>query len=256
MAATDALLAAALRRDPSGPLITFYDDGTGDRAELSATTLNTWVAKTANLLQDELSLQPGERVAVLLPAHWQTAAVLLASWAAGGVVTGDPAGAEVAFTDAGSLPFTGDAAQAVALSLAPLGRPFPHPPEGALDYAAVVPGQADHYVPYEPVADDAPALVDAAGGVRTGAELVAAARDRAAALGLAEGARVLSTLPWTGAADVSDLLLDGLLAPLTAGASLVLCAHPDPAALPARAAAERVTVTLGTSVADIPVAGR
>src|SRR5262249_8331331 len=63
MAATDQLLAQALARDPGRPLLTYYDDATGERAELSATTLANWVAKTANLLQDELALSPGDRVA-------------------------------------------------------------------------------------------------------------------------------------------------------------------------------------------------
>ena len=47
-----ALLATARDRDPARPLVTHYDDSTGERVELSATTLDNWVAKTANLLQD------------------------------------------------------------------------------------------------------------------------------------------------------------------------------------------------------------
>jgi uncharacterized protein (TIGR03089 family) len=47
---------------------------------LSTVTLANWAAKTANLLRDELGAGPGSRVAVLLPAHWQTAAVLLGVW--------------------------------------------------------------------------------------------------------------------------------------------------------------------------------
>ena len=62
--------------NPAGPRITYYDDATGERIELSTATLANWAAKTANLLRDELGATPGSRVAVLLPAHWQTAAVL------------------------------------------------------------------------------------------------------------------------------------------------------------------------------------
>ncbi len=86
MPAPDALLAAALRRDPAGPLLTFYDDATGERTELSATTLANWVAKTANLLQDEFDVTGGSTVAVALPVHWQTAAVLLGVWSCGATV--------------------------------------------------------------------------------------------------------------------------------------------------------------------------
>ena len=60
------LLAAAVRRNASAPLITHYDDATGERVELSATTLANWVAKTANLLQDEFDVGPGSTVAVAL----------------------------------------------------------------------------------------------------------------------------------------------------------------------------------------------
>jgi acyl-CoA synthetase (AMP-forming)/AMP-acid ligase II len=43
----------------------------------------------------------------------------------------------------------------------------------------------------------------------------------------------------------------GLLAPLAAGATLVLCAHVDADALVRRADAERVTATLGVSLPGI-----
>ncbi len=53
--------------DPVGPRITYYDDATGERIELSTVTLANWAAKTGNLLRDELGAGPGSRVAVLLP---------------------------------------------------------------------------------------------------------------------------------------------------------------------------------------------
>src|SRR3954447_19312603 len=77
------LLADAVAADPARPLLTWYDDATGDRTELSGATLANWVAKTANLLVDGCGLGPGDVAAVRLPAHWQTAAVLLGAWAAG-----------------------------------------------------------------------------------------------------------------------------------------------------------------------------
>ena len=49
-----ALLDPIVKRDPVGPRITYYDDATGERIEVSAVTLANWAAKTANLLQDEL----------------------------------------------------------------------------------------------------------------------------------------------------------------------------------------------------------
>lgn len=242
MAATDALLANALSRDPAGPLLTFYDDRTAERAELSATTLAGWVAKTAGLLQDELGVEPGARVAVLLPAHWQTCAVLLGAWAAGGMVTTDPAGADVAFTDEGRLLLARAAAETVALSLLPLGRPFARAPDGVLDFAALVPGQPDAFMPHAPVDDDAPAL-----DRLTGKELVADLRQRAGALGIRAGDRVLTALEWRDYPDWRD----GFLAPLAAGAQVVLCAEPDPGALAGRAEAERVTAAIGARLGHI-----
>ena len=246
MAATDQLLDQALARDPARPLLTYYDDATGERAELSAVTLANWVAKTANLLTDELALEPGDRVAVILPAHWQTAAVLLAIWAAGGVTTADPHGAAVAFTDTTHLNRVRAArpGEVVALSLNPLGAPFGTPPEGALDFSDAVRVHGDRYSSRIP--DDAPA-VDDDGRPVSGAELMAAARAQATELGLMVGDRILSTLPWRDPAD----WVDGLLSPLTGGASLVLCAHPNRHDLLHRAEAEQVTATLGVSLSGI-----
>ncbi len=86
-----AILDPMLRADPVGPRITYYDDATGERIELSAVTLANWAAKTGNLLRDELGGGAGSRVAVLLPAHWQTAAVLFGVWWIGAEVVLDSA---------------------------------------------------------------------------------------------------------------------------------------------------------------------
>src|SRR6478609_5111733 len=76
-------MAEALARDGARPLVTFYDDATGERTELSAVTFENWVAKTANLVVDGIGLAPGARVALLLPVHWQTAVWLAACWRTG-----------------------------------------------------------------------------------------------------------------------------------------------------------------------------
>ena len=185
MAAPDALLAAALVRDPAGPLLTFYDDATGERTELSATSLVNWVAKTANLLRDDVGAAPGDRVAVLLPAHWQAAAVLLGAWSAAAVVGVEPAGTAAAFAAPDRVAAAAGAGEVFAHSLAPLGRGFADgPPAGTRDYATEVRTQGDRWAG-PPVADDAPALETADGTVaarRPG-------RDRAAPGGRARPAR-------------------------------------------------------------------
>ncbi|HEX3812013.1 MAG TPA: TIGR03089 family protein [Mycobacteriales bacterium] len=241
MAATDVLLADALQRDPTRPLLTFYDDATGERVELSATTLAGWVAKTAGLAQDELAVEPGDSVAVLLPAHWQTAAILLACWSVGAVLVPEPASAAAVFCDEPHLADVRAAkpGEIVALSLAPLGRPFTRPPEGALDYSAVVPSQPDVFIPYADIAGDVPAFrTNTNSG--TAAEVVEESRASARRQGISSSDRVLTTRSWNGFADWRD----DFLAPLAAGASIVLCANADPAALDRRADTERATIVL------------
>jgi uncharacterized protein (TIGR03089 family) len=245
VSAPDALLAAALVRDPAGPLLTFYDDATGERTELSATSLANWVAKTANLLRDDVGTAPGDRVAVLLPAHWQAAAILLGAWTAAAVVGTAPDGAAAAFTTADGVGAAAGADEVFALSLAPLGRGFAGgPPAGSRDYSVDVLTMADRWSG-RPVPDAVPALETGAGTVTAG-DLVEIALRRAAELGLVAGDRLLTTEPWTSPTS----WVDGLLVPLAAAASLVLVVNPDESALTAKAEAERATATLG-----IPVAG-
>jgi uncharacterized protein (TIGR03089 family) len=239
------LLQSALAADPARPLITFYDDATAERVELSVATFGNWVAKTANLLQDTLAAQPGDRLALLLPAHWQTAAWLLACFSTGVVAVpgGDPAGADLVVTGPDTLDEArGCTGERVALSLRPLGVRFPQPPQGFLDYAVEVPGQGDRFVPYEPVDAGARALELPGGEVLTGNQAVERARATAEAFGLAPGSRLLSGLPF----DNWDGLAAGLLAPLAAGGSVVLCRHLDllpSEGLAKRRESERVTHT-------------
>jgi uncharacterized protein (TIGR03089 family) len=220
------LLRSAHAADPARPLVTYYDDATGERVELSVATFANWVAKTANLLQDELSAEPGDRLALLLPAHWQTAVWLLACSSTGLVadVGGDPSAASLAVSGPGRL----EEARAcrgerIALSLRPLGARFPEPPAGFLDYAAEVPGQGDRFTPYAPAEPGAPFLALPGGEELSGAQCVERALADAAERGLTAGSRIRSTLPYDGWAGLSA----GLLAPLAVGGSVVLYAGAD-----------------------------
>lgn len=240
------LLSSALAEDPGRPLVTYYDDATGERVELSVATFANWVAKTANLIQDDLAAEPGDRLALLLPAHWQTAVWLLACSSTGVVVDvqGDPAVADTVV----SGPDTLEAARTcrgerVALSLRPLGAPFPQLPEGFVDYAAEVPGQGDQFAPYEPVGPGAPFLLLQGQEELTGAQTVERALEDAGTFGLTPGSRLLSLRPYDSWAGLSA----GLLAPLAARGSVVLCRNSDrldPGALGKRAEEERVTHTV------------
>ena len=226
-----AVLDPLLRVDASKPRITYYDDATGERIELSTVTFANWAAKTGNLLRDELGAGPGSRVAVLLPAHWQTAAVVFGVWWIGAEVLIGAGDADVAMCTAGHID-DADADEVVALSLDPFGRPVDDLPPGVTDYATSVRVQADQIV--------AERLPGPALAGRTAERVFAAALDSAAAQGISGDDRVLSTAAW----DTDTQLVDGLLAPFAVGASLVQVVHPDPSALARRRETENITRTL------------
>lgn len=228
-----AILDPILRANPVGPRITYYDDETGERIELSAVTLANWAAKTGNLLRDELGAGPASRVAVLLPAHWQTAAVLFGVWWIGAeAVLNGPA--DVALCTAERLDEadgTG-AGEVAVLSLDPFGRPAPDLPVGVTDYATAVRVHGDQIVPER---HPGPALE----GLSV-ARVLAECETSAAARGLTPNDRVLSGASWMRPGD----LVDGLLAILAVGASLVQVANSDRALVQRRIETEKVTRVL------------
>ena len=235
---TDALLDPLLSANPMGPRITFYDDATGERIELSTVTLANWAAKTANLLRDELGAGPGTRVAVLLPAHWQTAAVLLGVWWIGAEVVCSGS-ADIALCTADRLAEADDVVadgsqtgEVAVLSLDPFGKPADGLPIGVTDYATAVRVHGDQVTPEH---SPGPALDG-----RSVPEVLAAAQRSAQDIGLSDTDRVMSALVWT----TPRQMVDNLLAVFAAGASLVQVTNPDPALLERRRVTEKVTQTL------------
>ncbi len=206
-----ALLAAVQAADPGRPRLTWYAPARGpgahERIELSARVLVNWVAKTANLLVEELDAVPGTRVALDLPPHWKQVVWALATWSVGAEVVpadGSPAGADV-LVSARADERTGPLLVAVALPS--LARRFdPEPPAGWLDWAAEVAGFDD--------AMPVPA------GPLDHADLLATAR----AAGRADRARVL--------VDCSDVVAGATAAPqqvlaaLAVDGSAVLAGRP------------------------------
>ncbi len=225
-------------RDPARPFVTFYDDATGERVELSHTSFSNWVAKTANLIRDGLGAAPGDRLSILLPAHWQTLVWLGACWEAGVVAAPglDPAEADHVIAGPADLDrAAGCPGERVALALRPLGGRFVEPlAPGVMDYAAEVPAYGDRFVPYG-VQPEIALLVD--GRTHPRAEVVAAGRAAAATLGLDASSRLLGA----GELGTWEAVRDLVLAPLAAGASLVLCRNLDHNLLPQRIASERIT---------------
>jgi len=220
------LLRNAVVDDPARPLLTWYGPDAA-RVELSTTTTDNWVAKTANLLRDELAAGPGSRVRVDLPTHWLGPVWLLASWAVGAAVvlqgaetaaeTGAETGAEpdVAVAHADAEPAPG-AADLVIVPRSPLAMPdpaTPRVPPGAIDFATDIRAQGDRFLPGPAPAPDAVAL-EVAGTSLTYAELADLDAE-----GLAAGDRVLTTARLDGLRAVHL----GLLAPLRARAGVLLC---------------------------------
>ena len=157
---------------PGRPFVTYYDLATGERTELSGTTTANWVAKTANLLVDELDAEPGTRVEVALPTHWLRTVWILAAWVMGGTIVDADGEVFVAGPDTWTHP--SPARHRVASALLPFARPFPTTPTGFLDLGAVLPGQPDAFVPFDEAADDVLA-VDLVDLVLTYGQLEAAA---------------------------------------------------------------------------------
>jgi len=228
---SSAILDPLMASDPAGPRITYYDDATGERIELSTATLWNWAAKTGNLLRDELGAGPSSKVAVLLPAHWQTAAVLFGIWWIGAeVVTAGEA--DIALCTADRLGEADDAVgmgEIAVLSLDPFGKPAPDLPVGVTDYATAVRVHGDQISPerHPGTALDGRSVAD----VLSGASAAAAAQ------GVTADDRVMSSAPWR----TPDELIANLLAVFSIGASLVQVTNPDPAAMDRRRQTEKIT---------------
>jgi len=222
-------LSDALRGDPGRPFVTFYDEATGERVELSVTTYANWVAKASSLLVDEHGLERGDTLRIDLPPHWLGLVFLGAAWNSGLVVTGpDTASLAAVVCGPGTVDaWAGSGVLTLACSLLPLGVRFRDPlPAGVHDVGIEVWGQPDAFTPWDPPQPDDPALrwdgeetsqltLLAAEG---GAERLLATGDPATPEGVA--------------------LLTG---PLVSGGSLVLVAGASSERLDAIAETERVT---------------
>ena len=255
------LLADLVAQDPGRPRITQYG-ADGERVELSARVLGTWVAKTANLLVDEADLGAGGHVLLDLPPHWRALVWALGTWSADGTVrlpdaadgTGPVDGADdldLVVTDRpGDHPSTtsGAGAQLVAVALPALARTADGPlPAGAIDYAAEVMVHGDVFAPV-PAAAAQPAL-RSRGGTTPWPALADRATSLAAASGWSASTRVLLGIDRAARSDRPDALrrlLEVALAVLAVGGSLVLVMDDLPAdRLDHLASTEGVTDRLG-----------
>lgn len=240
---TFSALLTTLLTEPGRPLVTFYDDATGERVELSVATYANWVAKTSSLFVEELDLERGQRLRIDLPTHWLGPVFLGAAWTVGLIVADDddpdavvcgPATLDHWAPSAEKIPV-------VACALKPLGVRFAEPlPSGVHDFGVEVWSQPDAFTPWDPPAADDPASDDA-----TQAELFAAASGaphKADSL-IGDGGRLLTdanpAAP-TGRATFTE--------PLVRRGSAIWVANADSASWQQKYDAERATATSSSSV--------
>jgi uncharacterized protein (TIGR03089 family) len=232
------LLSLEVRRDPGRPLLTWYDERTGERVELSVTTYANWVAKTASLLVEEHGLERGDVLMVDLPSHWLGPVFLGAAWTSGLAVAFPPTTSyDAVVCGPGGLATWAareDDVPVLACSLLPLGVRFADPlPGGVHDVGVEVWGQPDSFVAHDPPTGEDVALVD---GPRTQDELFRSSAGAGSA-GSTGADRLLST-----ANPASPPGVAAFVRPLTSAGSLVLVTGADGARLVAIAAMERATL--------------
>jgi uncharacterized protein (TIGR03089 family) len=241
------LLAGLLAADGTRPLVTFYDDtapagGAAARIELSVASFENAVAKTANLLQDELGTEPGEPVCLLLPCHWQSAVWVFSVAACGLRLVSDPRTADVVVCGPQTLStaVSAGARDVVAMALTPFGGAFTEPlPPGVLDHGRDAPGQPDAFAAALPVGPDLPFL-----GEEPQVSVLRRARSAAERAALPPGGRLMTNLSPADLAGPVNGLVDGLLAAVVQGGSAVLVGTADAALLERRARQEQVTTQL------------
>ncbi|MHA7239376.1 TIGR03089 family protein [Arthrobacter sp. TMS1-12-1] len=185
----EELLARMRAVSPTSPRLVWH--GREGRIELSGRVFDNWVAKSSNLLVDELDATGGTTVAVDLPVHWKTLALVFACWQVGAVVILDddddvrPGGAHA---DADILLSSRADAAAdpprllACVALGSLALRWDGPlPRGALDFAAEVRSHGDVFLggAHGPGAQSAP-LVRVQGRTLTAADVAGSIPDGAA----------------------------------------------------------------------------
>ncbi|AZA10855.1 TIGR03089 family protein [Corynebacterium gerontici] len=139
------LLQDLLRQDPATPRVTIYEEDAGNRLDFSAQTLDNWAAKVANMLREELELEPGDPVSVDLPVSWQSIAISLGCVAAELDLRFDHS-AEVLFCDSKPENYDGEV---VLVSSDPFGRGISELgkalPDDCIDFGPTVRFFGDHF---------------------------------------------------------------------------------------------------------------
>jgi uncharacterized protein (TIGR03089 family) len=212
----------------TSPRLTWYGPE-AERVELSGRVLDNWVAKTSNLLQDELDAEPGMRVRLDLPVHWKSLIWALAAWQLGMETVLDGGEADFLVTDRPGSP-GGNYDAVIAVALPALAMRWPGDlPAGAIDYASEVRSHGDVFMAHAEPAATGNAVTGHDGHQHLHEELLdgfAASHE--------EGVRLL-----VPAAEGLEAALSNSLGAWHSGGSVVL-AHPDVQLTDKLLAAERI----------------
>ena len=219
------LLKELLAADPSVPRLTCYDETTGGRTDLSAITLDNWASKIANMLHHEFDLDPGDSAWIDLPPIWQAACIVVGAERAGIELSDeDPL---VVFTSVGKLSEWDEKfpdAYLAAVTDDVFGRGVVETggeiPPGVVDFGPEVRLHPDAYIGMGPEAGQV--LLDGA----TPEELGARAKDVAGAVGLDDGARVISG-GWSGGPSADEWIRSVLAAWSVGGAAVIVRSGDD-----------------------------
>lgn len=139
------LMSTLRSGNSTAPRLTWYGPD-AERVELSGRVLDNWVAKTSNLLQDELDAAPGMRLRMELPAHWKSMVWALAAWQVGMQTVLDDGAADYMVT-ADPESFEGNYDAVIAVALPALAMRWPGAlAAGVLDYAAEVRSHGDVFM--------------------------------------------------------------------------------------------------------------
>lgn len=226
------LNSATTTRSDALPFITYYDEATGERTELSMTSLRNWQSKTANYLLDEIGISDGEQLAIDLPPHWVVPVWIgAARWVGAAATFGSPAECDsptVTVIGPRQIDAATRGETVIGCSLLPFAQPFTkRPGHGIEDYFADVRIHADHY-----------------SGERSGPNpaTAAAIKTRITQWGLVSGDRLLIS----GDRLSSDVALALYDVPLAISGSVVVVANSSPERLAKIADEERISRRLDT----------
>lgn len=239
------------------PAVVWYGSE-GGRVELSGRVSENWIAKTANLLVDDLGMMAGDRLLLDPVPHWRTLCVAVAAWRMGAVVVlpdddgaapaGEPARVAVLQDRSGAdspreaphrlaQEAAEDAEEQLVLAYPGLAMRLPEGVlrDGQIDYCAEIRAHGDRWSGLSAPAPEQPALVSAQEQL-SAAQLMSAAAQGAE--GLEPGAAIrLDIAAW----DLRSLV--GLLSIWSAEGTAILTDRAPSPALEQELSAERIADT-------------